>query len=325
MSNYITTSLTATGIAFLTTAVLGPFLIPLLARMKAGQVIRNDGPSRHLGKAGTPTMGGTLIISAIILASLTMAGHSREVILCLAATVAFGLIGFWDDYIKVVLRRSLGLRAREKLVMQLFFALVFGIYVVFGLFRGTDVIIPFSGDVVTLGYWYFPFIIIVFLATTNAVNLTDGLDGLAAGSTFFVALGLIIICFMTSHPALAVFAGSLAGACLGFLLFNRHPARVFMGDTGSMALGGAVASIAALTRSELALIVIGGIYAVEALSVILQVISFQTTGKRIFLMSPLHHHFELKGWGEKLVVRVFWLVSLLFVILGLWGFRGIGA
>ena len=130
MSNYITTSLTATGIAFLTTAVLGPFLIPLLARMKAGQVIRNDGPSRHLGKAGTPTMGGTLIISAIILASLTMAGHSREVILCLAATVAFGLIGFWDDYIKVVLRRSLGLRAREKLVMQLFFALVFGIYVV---------------------------------------------------------------------------------------------------------------------------------------------------------------------------------------------------
>ncbi|MGE5544182.1 MAG: phospho-N-acetylmuramoyl-pentapeptide-transferase [Bacillota bacterium] len=313
------------GIAFLASAVLGPLLIPVLTRMKAGQVIRSDGPARHLGKAGTPTMGGILIISAIILASLVMAGHSREVILCLGATVAFGLIGFWDDYIKVVLRRSLGLRAREKLVMQVFFALIFGIYVVFGLFRGTDVIVPFAGYDITLGYWYFPFVVLVFLATTNAVNLTDGLDGLAAGTTFFVALGLIIICFMTTHTTLAVFAASLAGACLGFLIYNRHPARVFMGDTGSMALGAAVASMAALTRSELALIVVGGVYVLEALSVILQVISFQVTGKRIFLMSPLHHHFELKGWGEKFVVRVFWLVSLLFVILGLWGFRGIGA
>lgn len=325
MNNYITNSLIAMGIAFLATAVLGPFLIPLLARMKAGQVIRSDGPARHLGKAGTPTMGGILIISAIILASLTMAGYSREVILCLGATVAFGLIGFWDDYIKVVLRRSLGLRAREKLVMQVFFALLFGIYVVFGLFRGTDIIVPFTGLDITLGYWYFPFIIIVFLATTNAVNLTDGLDGLAAGTTFFVALGLILVCFMTSHATLAVFAASLAGACLGFLIYNRHPARVFMGDTGSMALGGAVAAIAALTRSELALIVIGGIYAIETLSVIIQVISFQFTGKRIFLMSPLHHHFELKGWAEKSVVTVFWLVSFLFVLLGLWGVKGIGA
>lgn len=325
MSNYIMNSMIAMGIAFLTTAVLGPLLIPLLTRMKAGQVIRSDGPARHLGKAGTPTMGGILIISAMILASLIMAGHSREVILCLGATVAFGFIGFWDDYIKVVLRRSLGLRAREKLVMQIFFALVFGIYIVFGLFRGTSIIVPFTDIDITLGYWYFPFIVIVFLATTNAVNLTDGLDGLAAGTTFFVALGLILVCFMTAHFTLAVFAASLAGGCLGFLIYNRHPARVFMGDTGSMALGGAVASIAALTRSELALIVIGGIYVLEALSVILQVISFQATGKRIFLMTPIHHHFELKGWSEKHVVRVFWLASALFVILGIWGFRGIGA
>ena len=325
MNNYIMNSMIAMGIAFLTTAVLGPLLIPILTRMKAGQVIRSDGPARHLGKAGTPTMGGILIISAMILASLIMAGHSREVILCLGATVAFGFIGFWDDYIKVVLRRSLGLRAREKLVMQIFFALVFGIYIVFGLFRGTSILVPFTDIDITLGYWYFPFIIIVFLATTNAVNLTDGLDGLAAGTTFFVALGLILICFMTAHSTLAVFAASLAGGCLGFLIYNRHPARVFMGDTGSMALGGAVAGIAALTRSELALIVIGGIYVLEALSVILQVISFQVTGKRIFLMTPIHHHFELKGWSEKHVVRVFWLVSFLFVILGIWGFRGIGA
>lgn len=325
MNNYIMNSMIAMGIAFLTTAVLGPLLIPLLTRMKAGQVIRSDGPARHLGKAGTPTMGGILIISAMILASLIMAGHSREVILCLGATVAFGFIGFWDDYIKVVLRRSLGLRAREKLVMQIFFALVFGIYIVFGLFRGTSIIVPFTDIDITLGYWYFPLIIIVFLATTNAVNLTDGLDGLAAGTTFFVALGLILVCFMTAHSTLAVFAASLAGGCLGFLIYNRHPARVFMGDTGSMALGGAVASIAALTRSELALIVIGGIYVLEALSVILQVISFQATRKRIFLMTPIHHHFELKGWSEKRVVGVFWLASALFVILGIWGFRGIGA
>jgi len=325
LNNYVTTSLMALGIAFLAVAVLGPFLIPILARLKAGQVIRSDGPSRHLGKAGTPTMGGTLIISAIILASLTMAGDSREVILCLAATVAFGLIGFWDDYIKVVLRRSLGLRAREKLIMQLFFGLLFCIYLVFGLFRGTEIVVPFTGYAINLGYWYFPFIVVVFMATTNAVNLTDGLDGLAAGSTFIVALGLILVCFMTGHSALAVFAASLAGACLGFLLFNRYPARVFMGDTGSMALGGAVASIAALTGAELALIVLGGLYAIEALSVILQVISFQATGKRIFLMAPLHHHFELKGWGERRVVRVFWLIAFLFVILGLWGFRNIGA
>jgi len=325
LSQYVMNSLIAMGIAFLTTAVLGPILIPILARMKAGQVIRDDGPARHLGKAGTPTMGGIIIISAIILASLVMAGHSREVILCLAATVAFGIIGFIDDYTKVVMRRSLGLRAREKLVMQVFFALVFAIYVVFGLFRGTGIVLPFTGYEIFLGYWYFPFVVIVFLATTNAVNLTDGLDGLAAGTTFFVSLGLLLICHMTSHNMLAVFAASTAGACLGFLLFNRHPARVFMGDTGSMALGGAVASIAALTRAEVALILIGGIFVIETLSVIFQVISFQLTGRRIFLMSPLHHHFELKGWGERRVVRVFWLVSLLFVILGLWGFRGIGA
>jgi len=319
LDSIIMDCLMAMGLAFLTTAVLGPFLIPILAKLKAGQVIRTDGPSRHLGKSGTPTMGGILIISSIILASLTVVGNSREVVLCLAAMAAFGIIGFWDDYIKVVLKRSLGLRAREKLIMQIFFGLVFCIFLVFGLSRGTDVIVPFTGEVWALSYWYFPFIIMVFMATANSVNLTDGLDGLAAGSTFIVALGLVLVCFMTGHHALAAFSASLAGACLGFLIYNRYPARLFMGDTGSMALGGAIAAVAALTGSELALIVIGGVYVIEAISVIIQVISFQTTGRRVFLMTPLHHHFELKGWHEKRVVAFFWFLTLIFVIAGIWG------
>lgn len=312
------------GIAAITVAVMGPFVIPLLARLKAGQVVRDDGPKRHLGKAGTPTMGGIMIISGLIVGSLTMGSKSKELVWCLAATVTFGVIGFVDDYIKVVLKRSLGLRAREKLAMQIFFGLIFSIYLVYGLYRGTDVLLPFSSRSWELGFYYFPFIILVFVATTNAVNLTDGLDGLAAGVTAMVSLGFAAIAVMTSRPGVLIFSLALTGACLGFLIFNRYPARVFMGDTGSMALGAAVASMAALTRSEIALLLLGGVYVLEALSVMIQVASFQTTGKRIFLMSPLHHHFELMGWHETKVVRLFYLVSLLFVILGLLGLRGLG-
>ena len=166
--------------------------------------------------------------------------------------------------------------------------------------------------------------ILVLIATSNTVNLTDGLDGLATGVTFFVALGFALVCLMTSHYQLTVFCGAMAGGCLGFLFFNHYPARVFMGDTGSMALGGAVAAVAALTHSELFLLLLGGVYVLEGLSVIIQVISFQTTGRRVLLMAPLHHHFELKGWSEKKVVRFFWILSLAFVILGLWGYRNIG-
>lgn len=324
MSDLIISILLTIGIAFLALAVMGPFVIPLLARLKAGQVIRGDGPERHLGKAGTPTMGGIMIIAALIVASLTMGGQNREVVLCLGVTLAFGLIGFTDDYIKVVLRRSLGLRAREKLIMQFFFGMLFAIYLVFGLSRGTDLVVPFYGLTFDLGYWYLPFVIIAIMGFANGVNLTDGLDGLAAGCTFFVALGLTVVCLLTSHAQLAIFTGGLAGACLGFLIFNRHPAQVFMGDTGSMALGGAVAAVSAVTHSELALLIIGGIYVIETLSVTLQVISFQTLGKRIFLMSPLHHHFELKGWSELKVVRMFWIVTLILVLFGLLGFRNIG-
>jgi len=238
--------------------------------------------------------------------------------------LACGAVGFWDDYIKVVLKRSLGLRAREKLGLQLLIGLAFALLLLYYFQRGTYVVVPFSGYEWDLGLAYIPFLILVLMATTNTVNLTDGLDGLASGVTFFVALAFALVCLMTSHYQLTVFCGALAGGCLGFLFFNRHPARVFMGDTGSMALGGAVAAVAAFTHSELFLLLLGGVYVLEGLSVILQVISFQTTGRRILLMAPLHHHFELKGWPEKKVVRFFWFLALLFTVIGLLGYRNIG-
>lgn len=324
MQGYIINTLIAAGIAIIVSALMGPFMIPFLKRLKVGQTIREEGPQRHYAKAGTPTMGGIIIITAVMVATFSMAGSSTEALSAVLVMMAFGAIGFWDDYIKVVLKRSLGLRAREKLILQLLIGLLFGLLLVYHFNRGTDIIIPFSGAVLNLGYLYIPFIILVLIATANAVNLTDGLDGLASGVTFFVALGYILVCLMTSHYQLSVFCGALAGACIGFLIFNHYPARVFMGDTGSMALGGAVAAVAAISRSEIALLIIGGVYVIEALSVIIQVLSYQTTGKRIFLMSPLHHHFELKGWSENKVVTVFSIVSLLFVLLGLLAFKGIG-
>jgi len=226
--------------------------------------------------------------------------------------------------VKVVLRRSLGLRAREKVGLQIIVGLLFALFLILYMDRGTQIVIPFSGYSVDLGFLYIPFVLIVVMSASNGVNLTDGLDGLASGVTFFVAAAFALVSLMTGHYNLTVFCGALAGACVGFLVFNRYPARIFMGDTGSMALGGAIAAVAAISRSELALVIIGGVYVLETLSVILQILSYQTTGKRIFLMAPLHHHFELKGWSEKKVVRVFWGMSLLFVVLGLLGFGGIG-
>ncbi|HOQ08732.1 MAG TPA: phospho-N-acetylmuramoyl-pentapeptide-transferase [Syntrophomonadaceae bacterium] len=324
MQGIVTTTLLALLIAGLITLLMGPVLIPFLTRLKVGQNIREDGPQRHLKKAGTPTMGGIMIVTAVMAATFIMAGNSGEAIAAVVIMLAFGAVGFWDDYIKVVLKRSLGLRAREKLGLQLLIGLAFALLLLYYFQRGTYVVVPFSGYEWDLGLAYIPFLILVLMATTNTVNLTDGLDGLASGVTFFVALAFALVCLMTSHYQLTVFCGALAGGCLGFLFFNRHPARVFMGDTGSMALGGAVAAVAAFTHSELFLLLLGGVYVLEGLSVILQVISFQTTGRRILLMAPLHHHFELKGWPEKKVVRFFWFLALLFTVIGLLGYRNIG-
>jgi len=324
MYEYVVNAFLAAGVAIIVSLAMGPFIIPFLTRLKVGQNIREDGPRRHLAKAGTPTMGGVIIITSIMVASFLFAGNSQEVLSSVLIMLAFGGIGFWDDYIKVVLKRSLGLRAREKLGLQILISLIFGLLLVYYLGRGTQIIIPFSGTVIDLGYLYFPFLIVVLTGTANGVNLTDGLDGLAVGVTFFVAIALGVVSIMTAHANLLVFCGALAGACLGFMVFNHHPARVFMGDTGSMALGGGVAAISAISRSEVALIIIGGIYVIETVSVILQILSYQTTRKRIFLMAPLHHHYELKGWSETMIVKRFSLLSLLFVIIGLLGFKNIG-
>lgn len=324
MKGYIINTLLAAGIALTISVVMAPLMIPFLLRLKVGQNIREEGPKGHYIKAGTPTMGGIIIVTAVMVASFLMAGDSTEVLAAVAVMLAFGGIGFWDDYIKVVLKRSLGLRAREKLILQLLAGILFGLLLIYHFHRGTGIIVPFTGTVIDLGYLYIPFLVFVFICTSNAVNLTDGLDGLVSGITFMVALAFAIVCIMTSHFNLLIFSGALAGACLGFLVFNRYPARVFMGDTGSMALGGAIAAIAAITKSELALVIIGGVYVIETLSVIIQVLSFQTTGKRVFLMSPLHHHFELKGWHETRVVKVFWLVALVFAVIGILSFRNIG-
>ena len=291
----------------------GPLVIPALRTLKFGQSIRQEGPQRHYAKSGTPTMGGVIILAALTISTLFFAGGSAEIWLCLFITLGHGLIGFLDDFIKVALKRSLGLRAREKLLGQIImsFALAYYVSTVLGL--GTDIWIPFAGTF-DLGPFYYVLIFFVLVGSTNAVNLTDGLDGLAAGTTTVAALAYMAISLMVQKEALAIFSAALAGACVGFLKYNAYPAKVFMGDTGSLALGGALATVAVLTKTELLLVVVGGVFVAEALSVIIQVISFKTTGKRVFRMSPVHHHFELAGWAETKVVKTFWLTGALLAI-----------
>lgn len=316
--------LLAAGMSLVITVILGPLMIPVLTRLKFGQSIREEGPQGHLKKAGTPTMGGIIFITAIMLTSFILGGGNGEVLCAVLVMLAFGAIGFWDDYIKVVLKRSLGLRARDKLALQLIAATVFWLLLEFYLGRGSSIMVPYTTISFDPGpYLYLAFLIIVLMSSSNGANLTDGLDGLAAGVTFFIAAAFAFIILITLHYPLGIFGGAVAGGCLGFLVFNHYPARVFMGDTGSMALGGAVAAVAALTKSELLLIVVAGVYVIETLSVIIQVACFQTTGKRPFLMAPLHHHYELKGWHETKVVRFFWMWSFLFALVGVAGYLNI--
>jgi len=313
------------GLALIISLLTGPLLIPVLYKMKFGQYIRDDGPKRHLQKAGTPTMGGALFLAGAVTGTLIFAPKTGPLFLVLGATLAYGLIGFIDDYIKVVLRRSLGLRAREKLSGQLGVAITVSVVAVFLLGRGTELVIPFSGyrfDIGPVLYIIFTSLVVI-PGTVNAVNITDGLDGLAAGSVTISTLAFTLAAIMMELQGVAVFGAALVGGCLGFLKYNIHPARVFMGDTGSLALGGALASMAVVTRTELFIPLIGFLYFAEILSVIIQVISFKTTRKRVFLMSPLHHHFELRGWPEQKVVRVFWLAALIGAALGLLGMHNI--
>lgn len=295
----------------------GPLLIPFLRRLKFGQNVRAEGPKSHLQKVGTPTMGGLLFFISISAATLATAGLTTMTALVLAVTIAFGCIGFLDDFIKVVLKRPLGLKAREKLLAQIIFAGAFAYLAIAYGGRGTNLTIPGTAWVLDLGWLYLPFAVFMIVGFNNAVNLTDGLDGLAAGVTLFAALAYMLIGNAWGLRDLSIFAAAIVGTCLGFLFFNIHPARVFMGDTGSLALGGAVFSLSVLTKTELLFLIIGGVFVLETLSVIIQVVYFRITGgKRFFKMSPLHHHFELSGWPEERVVLLFWGLAALCACLG---------
>lgn len=303
-------------ISFLIVIITAPIIIPILEKLKMGQSIRDDGPKTHFKKSGTPTMGGIIMMIAIFFSVLVTAQWETEMIVILISILGFGFIGLIDDFIKVVLRRSLGLRAVQKLIGQLILAGLLAYYAYNTPGTGTEVLIPFTSRFLPLGIFFIPFTMFVVIGTVNSVNFTDGLDGLASGVTMIVMAFLSLIALAVGHKEIAIISAAVVGACLGFLRFNAHPAQIFMGDTGSMALGGAVAAVAVLLRLPLVLPIIGGIYVVEVLSVIIQVISFKLTGKRVFLMSPLHHHYEMKGWVETKVVVVFWIATIILVLVG---------
>ncbi|AGB41707.1 phospho-N-acetylmuramoyl-pentapeptide-transferase [Halobacteroides halobius DSM 5150] len=315
----------AAGLSFIISIIIGPFIIKWFTKLEFGQNIREVGPESHLKKSGIPTMGGVIIILAILISTLFFARPSLEIVLSLFVMVGYGILGLLDDSIKIIANRSLGLRAWQKIVGQVLIALVIGVVAITKLQLGTEIIIPYILETIDLGYLFIPFVILVVIGTSNAVNLTDGLDGLAAGVTIIVAITYAYMIFKFGDHNLAIFATSIAGACLGFSWFNSHPAQVFMGDTGSLALGGAIAALSILTRTELFLFIIGGVYVIEALSVMIQVGYYRlTNGKRIFKMSPVHHHFELDGWEESKVVVRFWILAIILSLVGLLGLYNLG-
>ncbi|KKB43918.1 phospho-N-acetylmuramoyl-pentapeptide-transferase [Bacillus thermotolerans] len=308
-------------IAFFITVVLAPLFIPFLRRLKFGQSIREEGPESHQQKSGTPTMGGLVFLTAILITSVFMiqmyAEIGTETILLLLTTVGFGLLGFLDDFIKVVMKRNLGLTSKQKLAGQVIISVLFYIiYIRSDL--STELTLPLVGWTFDIGFLYPLFIVFWLVGFSNAVNLTDGLDGLVSGTAAIAFGAFAVLAWNQGLTETAIFSFAVVGAVLGFLVFNAHPAKVFMGDTGSLALGGAIAAISILTKSELLLLIIGAVFVAETLSVIIQVIFFKTTGKRVFRMSPLHHHFELGGWSEWRVVVTFWTAGVLCAAAGIY-------
>ena len=301
-------------IAFIACVVLGAFVIPKLHNF--GQNVRDDGPKSHLKKQGTPSMGGIFMIGAFAIATLFFVKDNPDAIVVLLITVGYGLVGFLDDYIKVVKKRSLGLRAWQKVVFQLIVTILFAIYLLKMNDFGTEIYVPFTkGFYINLGWLYVPFLFFVMVGTVNSVNLTDGLDGLASGVTVLVATYFVFIAYAVNKGLIPV-CGAAIGALLGFLVFNSYPAKLFMGDTGSLALGGFVASVAILTKMPIMLIV-GFVYVCESLSVMIQVGYFKLTGgKRIFKMAPIHHHFELSGLQGIKVVELFTIATAVLCLLG---------
>ncbi|WP_133965302.1 phospho-N-acetylmuramoyl-pentapeptide-transferase [Eubacterium limosum] len=304
-------------VAFIIVWLVMPRVLPILHRLHFGQAIREEGPQSHMKKSGTPTMGGLVIQGAVLIAVIIISLFTKKWdFFPLIVMVAFGAIGFIDDFIKVSKKHNLGLRAWQKLVLQFAAALAIAIYAAWTPAIGTELVVPFMGTTVDFGIWYVPFTFFAVVAVTNAVNLTDGLDGLASGVTAIVCLFFLAMAVALNQVSTAVFSGAVIGACLGFLRYNSNPAEIFMGDTGSMALGGAVIVMAIITRMQIFVLIAGLLYVIEALSVVIQVGYFKLThGKRFFKMAPIHHHFELKGWSETRVVTVFWIVTAVFVAL----------
>ena len=313
--------------SFVTSIILGLIIIPILKKLKVGQIERDDGPQSHLKKQGTPTMGGIIIIITMILVVtgtyifLTMQGEnelSHKLLPILLLTIGFGLIGFIDDFKKLVLKNTEGLKPSYKMIGLLIISVAYVIYLVYGLNIGTETYIPILKTYINLPiYLYIPFAIVVILGATNAVNLTDGIDGLSSSVCAIIITCLAVIGISLQVYEVSIFASIVIGAVLGFLMFNIHPAKVFMGDTGSLMLGGVISGLALYLKMPLLLIVIALVPVLETLSVIIQVVYFKKTGNRFFKMAPLHHHFELSGWKENKVVIVFSIVTLLLCIVGL--------
>jgi len=303
-------------IAFGISVVLSPIIIPFLKKLKFGQFVRDDGPESHLKKSGTPTMGGLIILVSIIITSIFYIKDYPEVVPVLFATLGFGLVGFLDDYIKVVMKRSLGLRAWQKMLGQFLVTGIFAYYMHAHTELGTEMIIPFMDEKVDIGWIYYAFMFIVILGTVNGANFTDGLDGLASSVTVLIAT-FFTVAAVGLGSGVAPITCATVGSLLGFLVYNVYPARVFMGDTGSLALGGFVASTAYVLQMPLIILLVAFIYFAEVLSVIIQVLYFKKTGKRIFKMAPIHHHFELCGWPETKVVSIFSIVTAILCFIAI--------
>lgn len=324
----------ATITALLISFMLGPWLIAILQKLQIGQSIRKVGPESHFVKEGTPTMGGALILCAIIFPTLLWADLTNLYIwLTLLVTGGYGAVGFVDDYLKVVRKNSDGISARQKLFWQILIATIAAYLLYQSGGFDTRLSLPFFKNVQPdLGVFYIPFAVLVMVGASNALNLTDGLDGLAIGPTIIAAGTFLLLAYLAGNAKLAdylqitgipgsgelaVLCGAMVGAGLGFLWFNSYPAQVFMGDVGSLSLGGSLGTIAVITKNEIVLVIVGGIFVVEALSVIVQVISFRYWGRRVFRMAPIHHHFELKGWPEPKIIVRFWIISIILALIGL--------
>jgi len=306
-------------VSFIIPVIALPFFIKYLKKHNVGQKIRQEGPDLHQHKMGTPTMGGIMVILTLTMVVLLFVPYNKYVLWSLAATVGFGLIGLIDDLIKYLKKRSLGLLTMQKLFLQIALALIVAYSVQQNTDLGTEIYLPFLKNSIDLGIMFMPFVVLVMVSSVNAVNLTDGLDGLAAGLIIIAMLSFALIAYMQNILPMSLFSLIVAFSSFGFLIYNFYPAKIFLGDVGSLALGGALASVSIFTRTELFLLIIGGVFVIETLSVILQVASVKLRGKIIFKMSPIHHHFELCGWKEPKIIISFWITGAILALIGIAG------